>query len=85
MYDKNVDDQIRSTVAADGGIEPHSDNDKYWAPNPRTGVFGPATDHAAAAAAAGRNGEKPNAGAETVLEQQAWFRPLEDVEKPQQP
>lgn len=83
MYDKNVDDQIRSTVVPDGGVEPRSDNDnKYWAPNPRTGVFGPATAHAAAAAG---NGEKPNAGAETVLEQQAWFRPLEDVEKPQQP
>ncbi|KAK9144184.1 hypothetical protein Sjap_004087 [Stephania japonica] len=75
VYDKNVDEQVRPSVVPDDVIEPESD--KYWAPHPQTGVFGPASDPNNAAPASTSNGN----GSETVLEQKAWFRPLEDVEK----
>ncbi|XVF41615.1 hypothetical protein PTKIN_Ptkin01aG0293700 [Pterospermum kingtungense] len=79
-YDKNLDDQLRPTIVPDDVIQPLSD--KYWAPDPHTGVFGPATDSAA--------GVKPppsslgNGGLNSVLEEKAWFRPtsIEDLEKP---
>ncbi|KAK9095615.1 hypothetical protein Scep_027084 [Stephania cephalantha] len=75
VYDKNIDEQVCPSVVPDDVIEPESD--KYWAPHPQTGVFGPASDpnNAAPASTSNRN------GGETVLEQKAWFRPLEDVEK----
>ncbi|GAY35286.1 hypothetical protein CUMW_278260 [Citrus unshiu] len=40
-YDKNVDEQVRPSVVPDDVIEPQSE--KYWEPNPQTGVFGPAS------------------------------------------
>ncbi|CAK9172486.1 unnamed protein product [Ilex paraguariensis] len=79
VYDKNPDDQIHSTVVPDEVIEPQSD--KYWAPHPKTGVFGPATD----------GGERAFhtshvvASEGSVLEQKAFFRSLEDLEKPPHP
>ncbi|MCL7021688.1 hypothetical protein MKW94_004184 [Papaver nudicaule] len=79
VYDKNVDDQIRPTVVPDDVIEAPSD--KYWGPNPQTGVFGPASQEGGS----GSN-KLPGGGgqsAESVLGQKAWFRPLEDIEKPQ--
>ncbi|KAI6696121.1 hypothetical protein NL676_016240 [Syzygium grande] len=42
VYDKNLDDQVAPSVVPDEVIEAPSD--KYWAPHPKTGVFGPATD-----------------------------------------
>lgn len=77
MYDKNVDEQVRPTVVPDEVIEPQSD--KYWAPHPQTGVFGPDTGNNPAP---GGESSAVNGGEESVLEQKAFFRPLEDLEKP---
>ncbi|KAL3755975.1 hypothetical protein ACJRO7_002941 [Eucalyptus globulus] len=79
VYDKNPEDQGTPTVVPDEVIKAPSD--KYWAPHPKTGVFGPATDlHLRA------HGELPKLGdaESSVLEHTAWFRPtsLEDLEKP---
>ncbi|XP_030469013.1 late embryogenesis abundant protein At5g17165-like [Syzygium oleosum] len=79
VYDKNLEDQVTPSVVPDEVIEASSD--KYWAPHPKTGVFGPATDlHLRA------HGELPRPGnaESSVLEHTAWFRPtsLEDLEKP---
>ncbi|XP_022844570.1 late embryogenesis abundant protein At5g17165-like [Olea europaea var. sylvestris] len=79
VYDKNIEEHVHSTVVPDYLILPQSD--KYWAPHPQTGVFGPTTDH------------KPvdfytsstRASGNSVLEQKAFFRPLEDLEKPPHP
>ncbi|GMI78897.1 hypothetical protein like AT3G03150 [Hibiscus trionum] len=79
-YDKNLDDQVHATVVPDDVIQPQSD--KYWAPNPQTGVFGPAAEQLNASA----GGEQgiPSGGENSVLEEKAWFRPtsIEDLEKP---
>ncbi|RVW41702.1 Late embryogenesis abundant protein [Vitis vinifera] len=87
IYDKNPDDQLPLGVVPDELIQPQSD--KYWAPHPQTGVFGPAAEQNAATAGAGsRDGgffsSPVNGGGESVLEEKAWFRPtsLEDLEKP---
>ena len=87
IYDKNPDDQLPPGVVPDELIQPQSD--KYWAPHPQTGVFGPAAEQNAATAGAGsRDGgffsSPVNGGGESVLEEKAWFRPtsLEDLEKP---
>lgn len=81
-YDKNVDDGLRSSLVPDDVIEPHVE--KFWAPHPQTGVFGPAEE------IDGGNQTQPpppNANADadaadgSVLDQKARFRPLEDVEK----
>ncbi|KAI4324883.1 hypothetical protein MLD38_030327 [Melastoma candidum] len=80
VYDKNPEDHIRPAVVPDEVIGPVSD--KYWAPHPQTGVFGPASGHETTTLAS-----KPaNAGESSVLEHAAWFRPtsLEDLEKPLQ-
>ncbi|KAF5198689.1 Xaa-pro aminopeptidase [Thalictrum thalictroides] len=76
VYDKNIDDQVRPTVVPDDAIESPSDN--YWSPHPHTGVFGPTAEHPEE----GKHTQSLNEGGNTVLEQQAWFRPLENVEKP---
>ncbi|XP_052198936.1 late embryogenesis abundant protein At5g17165 [Diospyros lotus] len=84
VYDKNVDDQVRPTVVPDDLIQPESD--KYWAPDPKTGVFGPAAEHKPSSAGikepAGRHSVVNGVGSDSVLEQKTFFRPLEDLEKP---
>ncbi|KDP21798.1 hypothetical protein JCGZ_00585 [Jatropha curcas] len=79
-YDRNFDDQVAASVVPDDVIQPLSD--KYWAPHPQTGVFGPATEQNSAA---GKD-RISNTGESSVLEETAWFRPtsLEDPEKPNQ-
>lgn len=87
-YDKNLDDEVRPTVVPGHVIEAQSEN--YWAPHPRTGVFGPATDQGGdqvILSSPAENGGtelvlEQKKGSESVLEQKAWFRPLEDVEMP---
>ncbi|XVE62228.1 hypothetical protein DITRI_Ditri06bG0101100 [Diplodiscus trichospermus] len=82
-YDKNLDDQVHPTVVPDDVIQPQSD--KYWAPHPQTGVFGPATElNASAAGEQGLRSSLANGGENSVLEEKAWFRPtnIEDLEKP---
>ncbi|XP_058086037.1 uncharacterized protein LOC131233363 isoform X2 [Magnolia sinica] len=73
--DKNPDDQVRPTVVPDDVIQPESD--KYWAPHPKTGVFAPIEQNGRAG---GDHRPPPVDG--SVLEEKAWFRPLEDVDKP---
>ncbi|MCD7454117.1 hypothetical protein HAX54_023535 [Datura stramonium] len=75
VYDKNPEDHVRDSVLPDEVIQAHSD--KYWAPHPQTGVFGPATTDTA-------GGEPATAAtaAESILEQKTFFRPLEDLDKP---
>ncbi|KAL7162970.1 hypothetical protein ACSBR2_039135 [Camellia fascicularis] len=79
VYDKNLDEQVRPTVVPDDVIKPQSD--KCWAPHPQTGVFGPATEQNPAAGFH----STVNGGEDLVLEQKAFFRPLEDLDKPSQP
>ncbi|GAV89555.1 hypothetical protein CFOL_v3_32969, partial [Cephalotus follicularis] len=80
VYDKNLEDLPQPTAVPDDVIPPSSD--KYWAPHPRTGVFGPATEQISGAG--GDEGSLPDRGVDSVLEEKAWFRPtsLEDLEKP---
>nr|AJK93576.1 hydrogen peroxide-induced protein [Suaeda glauca] len=85
VYDKNVDEHVRPAVVPDDVINPQSD--KYWAPNPNTGVFGPAAEQNAATGVDGFrfHSTASNASNESVLEQKTFFRPLEDLDKPQHP
>ena len=77
-YEKNPEDNVNSTLVPDHVIPPQSD--EYWAPHPKTGVFGPATDENPGS---GRNlGAEGSTEGGSVLEEKAFFRPLEDLEKP---
>ncbi|KAB2596936.1 hypothetical protein D8674_032386 [Pyrus ussuriensis x Pyrus communis] len=82
IYDKNPEEQIRPCFVPDDLIPPQPD--KYWAPNPKTGVFGPEAEHTSSVSR--EDGSSPVNGGEgsSVLEQKAWFRPtsIEDLEKP---
>ncbi|XP_022748224.1 late embryogenesis abundant protein At5g17165-like [Durio zibethinus] len=82
-YDKNPDDHVHPAAVPDDVIEPQSD--KYWAPHPQTGVFGPATElKASEGGEQGLSSSLANGGVNSVLEEKAWFRPtnIEDLEKP---
>ena len=82
-YDKNRDDNVHPTVVPDDVIQPQSD--KYWTPDPHTGVFGPATElKASAGGEQGLRSSLGSGGMNSVLEEKAWFRPtnIEDLEKP---
>ncbi|RZC56748.1 hypothetical protein C5167_015598 [Papaver somniferum] len=81
VYDKNVDDQVRPTVEPEGVVEASAD--KYWGPNPRTGVFGPASQEGGNEGIKLQQGNGGGESAESVLGQKARFRSLEDIEKPQ--
>lgn len=79
VYEKNQDEHVRPSFVPDEVIHPQSD--KYWAPHPETGVFGPVNEETKAAGAQAL----PASGSEdSVLEQKAFFRPVEveDLEKP---
>lgn len=81
-YDKNVEEQARPAVVPDHVIDAHS-SEKYWAPHPTTGVFGP-TDDGSASASAGSGGSPAVAaggGTSDAEEQTVWFRPQEGVDK----
>ncbi|KAF3639859.1 putative cell division cycle 20.1, cofactor of APC complex-like isoform X1 [Capsicum annuum] len=79
-YDKNPDEYVQSFVVPDEVIKAQSD--KYWTPHPHTGVFGPANDHHIASRERGLSIRPESVGVDSVLEQKAFFRPLEDLEKP---
>ncbi|OAY80222.1 uncharacterized protein LOC109707950 isoform X3 [Ananas comosus] len=86
-YDKNVEEDLVHPVVVPDHVIETCESEKYWGPHPTTGVFGPA---AAATATAGTKDGPGNAaavaagdgGGSTVLDQEVWFRPLEDVDKP---
>ncbi|KAL3651226.1 hypothetical protein CASFOL_004228 [Castilleja foliolosa] len=75
VYDKDPDEHVHPTVVPDYLIQPLPEI--YWAPHPETGVFSPTSNHKLAS-----SGEKSNAGTNSSLEQIAFFRPLEDLDKP---
>ncbi|KAL3653782.1 hypothetical protein CASFOL_003463 [Castilleja foliolosa] len=77
VYDKNPDESDHSTVVPDHVIPQQTE--EYWAPHPKTGVFGPAD----ASSGSGQDtGVHTSTGAESVLEEKAFFRPQEGLEKP---
>ncbi|KAL3837981.1 hypothetical protein ACJIZ3_022572 [Penstemon smallii] len=76
VYDKNPEEHSRSTVVPDHVIPPQPE--QYWAPHPKTGVFGPATDQNPAS-------DSGLLADDSVLEQKTFFRPQEDLDKPVQP
>lgn len=78
VYDKNPEEHVRPAVVPDDVISVQSEN--FWGPHPQTGVFGPAKDHKPSS-----GGERGLHASASVLEQKAFFRPLEDLEKPVQP
>ncbi|GMP25179.1 hypothetical protein CsSME_00002167 [Camellia sinensis var. sinensis] len=80
VYDKNIDEQILPTIVPDDVVQPESD--KYWAPHPQTGVFGPATDQDPAAGGERGFHSTVNGGVDSVLELKAFFRSVEDLDKP---
>jgi hypothetical protein len=71
-YDKDIEEHVRPTIVPDEVIDANSD--KYWGPNPNTGVFGPANP-TVSARPTGPAGDSTG----TVLDQKVWFRPSEDV------
>ncbi|KAL4557256.1 hypothetical protein LXL04_035429 [Taraxacum kok-saghyz] len=78
VYDKNIDDQVRPTLVPDEAIT-RKESEQYWAPHPKTGVFGPSVDEPNS----GSGGASGAAGADgSVLEEKAFFRPSENLEKP---
>lgn len=85
VYDKNPDEQIQPSIVPDNVIPPQPD--KYWAPHPQTGVFGPAAEHSHTAGGEGGSSPVDIGEGASVLEQKAWFRPtsIEDLEKPHLP
>ncbi|KAK3042782.1 hypothetical protein RJ639_001055 [Escallonia herrerae] len=83
VYDKNPDEHVRPAVVPDELVEPKSD--KYWAPHPQTGVFGPASEDNQAMGGECAFHTSASPAEDSVLEQKAFFRPLEDLEKPQPP
>lgn len=75
-YGKNEDQIGGVDKVPDDAMEP--DSKKWWMPHPQTGVFGPAVNDGVT------NGDfqhTQNMDVSSVLEQQAWFRPAEDVQK----
>ncbi|KAL6581618.1 hypothetical protein OROMI_007541 [Orobanche minor] len=78
VYDKDPEEHVLPTVVPDNVIPPNPE--QYWAPHPQTGVFGPASNHKPSSG--GEIGSRTKAREDSVLEQKAFFRPLEDLEKP---
>ncbi|XP_076904513.1 late embryogenesis abundant protein At5g17165-like [Bidens hawaiensis] len=76
-YDKNIDDQVRPTLVPEEAVT-RNEPEKYWAPHPKTGVFGPADEQKP-------GGSEPAANAGSVLDEKTFFRPLENLEKPTHP
>ncbi|KAI3705846.1 hypothetical protein L1987_76090 [Smallanthus sonchifolius] len=79
-YDKNIDYQVRPSLVPDEAVT-RTEPEKYWAPHPKTGVFGPAIEQNLGSA----SGSEPSATGGSVLEEKTFFRPLENLEKPINP
>ncbi|KAJ4773496.1 Hydrogen peroxide induced protein 1 [Rhynchospora pubera] len=80
-YDKNIDEAVvQPAVVPDHviGDQPES----YWGPHPHTGVFGPAGRFTRTTLTAGA---RKAANDPSVLDQTAWFRHVEGVDKPTTP
>nr|XP_010942718.1 late embryogenesis abundant protein At5g17165 isoform X2 [Elaeis guineensis] len=81
-YDKNLEDEaVNPSTVPDDMIQTTSD--KYWCPDPVTGVFVPVEPKSNGG---GNNNThftspSPKSGS-WVPDQSAWFRPLEEDDKP---
>ncbi|XP_030529928.1 uncharacterized protein LOC115740561 [Rhodamnia argentea] len=76
--EKNPDDPVPQNVVPHEVIQIQIQSEEYWVPHPKTGVFVPPSDC---------NPSEPEPEPEpeeSVLEQEAWYRPtdMEDLEKP---
>lgn len=71
---------MRDSVVPDEVLEAQSE--KYWAPHPQTGVFGPAVTDTSGGERGFHSSPATAADAESILEQKTFFRPLEDLDKP---
>ncbi|KAL7106728.1 hypothetical protein ACP275_06G011200 [Erythranthe tilingii] len=71
-YDKNQEDHVQANMVPDHVMPPQPE--VYWAPHPKTGVFGPTTGSS--------DEHEASASEDSVLEQKTFFRPLEDLDKP---
>ncbi|XP_047340423.1 late embryogenesis abundant protein At5g17165-like [Impatiens glandulifera] len=80
VYDKNVDDHVRPSVVPDNVIK--SESEKYWGPDPQTGVFGPSSEKWPSNGGRKATTENIEGKEDSVLEQKTFFRPQEDLEKP---
>ncbi|XP_024969482.1 late embryogenesis abundant protein At5g17165-like [Cynara cardunculus var. scolymus] len=67
-YEKQVDYEVR--------VPPRVEDQQYWEPDPETGVFVPHDELKSEEAAVTCTTE------ETVLDEKAFFRPVEDLEAP---
>ncbi|MTV28522.1 hypothetical protein FTX61_24525, partial [Nitriliruptoraceae bacterium ZYF776] len=80
VYDKNIDDQVRPTLVPEEAIT-RAESETDWVPHPKTGVFGPADEQNPGGAyrtvPAAKNG--------SVLEEKAFYRPSENLDKPIHP
>ncbi|KAL8233057.1 hypothetical protein R6Q57_002835 [Mikania cordata] len=75
-YDKNIDYQLRPSLVPEEPLT-RTEPEKYWTPHPKTGVFGP-TDKQ-------HPGGEPTPRVGSVLEEETFFRPLENLDKPTYP
>ncbi|XP_056160325.1 late embryogenesis abundant protein At5g17165 [Syzygium oleosum] len=74
VYEKNPHDPVPQSAVPDEVIRIQSE--EYWVPHPQTGVFVPPSD-----CDPSEDVPEPE---ESVLEQEAWYRPtdIQDLEKP---
>lgn len=75
VYEKNQEEIVEPAVLPDHLIPEQTE--EYWAPHPETGVFGPGSDDKKRVP--GVDGGSVEG---SVLQQTAFFRPLEDLDKP---
>ncbi|KAH9307243.1 hypothetical protein KI387_035154, partial [Taxus chinensis] len=76
LYEKNEDEGVHLNRVPEDVIQPQTQ--KGWVPHPKTGVFGPAEEHSWTG---GDHHDTHEKSGDSVLEQQAWFRSVEDVQK----
>lgn len=79
-YDKNVDEAIVQPAVVPDHVIGDQQPETFWGPHPVTGVFGPGGRSSTPAAGAHKERNGPS-----VLDQEAWFRPVEGVDKPSPP
>lgn len=77
IYDKNLDDQIRSDTIPDDVVDLQSDN--YWAPDPKTGIFRPVDCGGGDNCSLQGNG---HGGESLLLNKTIRFRAAEGVDEP---
>ncbi|KAI3807936.1 hypothetical protein L1987_23874 [Smallanthus sonchifolius] len=75
-YEKELEDEVDVNVEVTPVEDVLHQPEEYWEPDPETGVFVPASEQSSDEPAVTCTTE------ETVLDEKAFFRPLEDLEAP---